>query len=788
MIDQSKGKSASGVRGGAPEFTGIVGQAEFKEALLAVAANGALDGLLIRGEKGTAKSTAVRALADLLPVQAVIEGCPYGCPPGAAERQCSECRTRTDPPTVDRRVPLVTVPLGATRERVVGTLSVADALAGEYEFDPGLLARSNRGILYVDEVNLLDDHLVDVLLDAAASGVNRVERDGVSLTHPADFTLVGSMNPEEGDLRPQLRDRFALQTTVTGCAEIDQRVAIIEGALGTGGSAPATTATTATTAGSGDERGGNRRGDEAAADSGHEQNTAATGERAPSARLCRARERLDEVDLPGDLLEKIARLCRDVGVEGHRGDIATARASRTLAALDGRPRVLESDVRRAAELALSHRLQSRPFEDTPDPEDVIDEQFDDRETAGGEAEASDDDSEGRRGNGGGSNEREKREGSGGNEDGKAGGDRNTVEDRSGADDTGDEDDTDSPGSSERVEEGTEADDSDGSGSDPSPSSGDERGGADVEASEGGDDSSENDGGDGNERGDGSDEDDNSTGATPLIPGGSAATVGEGRAPDLSAPDAVGDERGSDAESGSRSCAHPDVTGDGPRVRTERAERTEATDRIDAAASIRSASARGASTVESRDLRRSVRRREASSLVLFVVDASASMRPAMRAAKGVVLELLKDAYRERDEVGFVAFAGDDGEVLLPPTDSVTLAARHLKDLPTGDRTPLPAGLDTASAVLERADPATSIAAVVTDGRANVAEGSPVEETRAAARRLGTVASHTMVVDAGDEGDRIGLAGLVARETGGERVPLAALSAERVDATIGAAREI
>ena len=185
MVANAGGKKLSSL-----PFPAIVGQDELKRVLLTVAANDGLDGALIVGEKGTAKSTAVRALVDLLPEQRAVADCPYGCPPDAPERQCERCRERTDPPSTERPVPLVTLPLGATRERVVGTLSVSDALAGEYEFDPGLLARANRGILYVDEVNLLDDHLVDVLLDAAASGVNRVERDGVSVTHPAEFTLV----------------------------------------------------------------------------------------------------------------------------------------------------------------------------------------------------------------------------------------------------------------------------------------------------------------------------------------------------------------------------------------------------------------------------------------------------------------------------------------------------------------------------------------------------------------------------------------------------------------------
>jgi len=202
--------------------------------------------------------------------------------------------------------------------------------------------------------------------------------------------------------------------------------------------------------------------------------------------------------------------------------------------------------------------------------------------------------------------------------------------------------------------------------------------------------------------------------------------------------------------------------------------------VDAAASVRAAASRGSADIGSRDLRQSVRAGAASALVVFAVDASASMRPAMRAAKGTVLELLKDAYEHRDEVAFVAFAGEDGEVLLPPTDSVTLAARHLKDLPTGDRTPLAAGLETAAAVLERADPATSLVVPVTDGRANAA-GDPVAATRAAAQRLARQASQVLVVDAGEE--RAGLVDLVVDTTGGDRVPLDALSAERVDAAVG-----
>ncbi|WP_123538396.1 VWA domain-containing protein [Halosimplex salinum] len=711
MLDYGESINALHGRGDRPSLSGIVGQEGLKRAVLAVGANDDLDGLLVRGEKGTAKSTAVRALAGLLPDQEAVADCRYGCPPNESDAQCADCRERADPPTTERSVPFVTLPLGATRERVVGTLSTADALAGDHEFDPGLLARANRGVLYVDEINLLDDHLVDVLLDAAASGVNRVERDGVSVTHPAEFTLVGTMNPEEGDLRPQLRDRFALGVTVTGCDDLDDRVAIIDRALGREGGRTDST-------GDGDD--------------------------ARRRQLTAARERLSEVDLPAEFAAEIAELCRDAGVDGHRGDIATARAARTVAALDGRSKVIESDVRRAASLALPHRLRSRPFEDAPDPDDLIDEQFDggDGEDGQNADEAGGDD------DGTQSNEQSKD----GDADGSA--DRDAPERSAGRDGPDPVPDPDG-GRADGPNDGSE-DGNDGLGS--------EAAGADRATAD-----DEPDTGDGGEPSD----------ATPLVPGQSRASIGDGRAPDVGDPEALD---GESARNGRRARARPSADADGPRVRTER---TDPNGSVDAAASIRAAATRGGSSVESRDLRRSVRQSETGALVVFAVDASASMRPAMRAAKGTVLELLKDAYRQRDEVAFVAFAGEDADVLLPPTDSVTRAARHLKDLPTGDRTPLPDALRTTGDVIERADPDAGCVVLVTDGRANVATESPVGETREAARRLAGLDPHVVVVDA-DETET-GLNGLVADETDAVRVPLSALSADRVDAAVGTARE-
>ena len=687
-------------------FGSVVGQPRLKEALLCAAADDGLDGLLVTGEKGTAKSTLVRGLAELLPDQRAVADCPYGCPPDDRSRQCRDCRDRATFPVETRAVPLVTLPLGASRDRVVGTLSVSDALSGEATFEPGLLARANRGILYVDEVNLLDDHLVDVLLDAAASGVNRVERDGVSRVHPAEFTLVGTMNPEEGDLRPQLRDRFALSVEVEGVRDIGDRVAIIDGDLGDG-----------------PER--------------SDDDTETHRER-----LLGARELLDAVALTDGQKREIAELCVEAGVDGHRADIATARASRALAALDGRPTVTDGDIRRAASFALGHRMRSTPFEDAPDAEDVIDDHFEDGE----------DESES--------------EGDGESEDGP------DAEGSEGGDEGGS-----APRDGDAAD-GDESESRDGDGSDPERTPGDgetsgDRGEGDPTPAEADPDPSDGNEGESGDDGDGSDGEE---AATPLVPGASAGVTeptDRAAAPDIDAPDAE------DASGSGRADPTPSTRNEGVRVRTEPAD---SGGRIDAAASVRAAASRGGDRVETRDLRQSVRSGSGEALVVFAVDASASMRPAMAATKGVTLELLEGAYTERDSVAVVAFAGEDAEVLLPPTDSVTLAARHLKELPTGDRTPLPAGLRTTAEVIERADPAAAVAVVVSDGRAN-ADANPTADTRAAASALAETGARVVCVEAGDGR---GLLADVAEATGGTRLDLDALTAERVENELARSR--
>ncbi|MES3516045.1 MAG: VWA domain-containing protein [Natronomonas sp.] len=693
-------------------FGAVVGQTELKEALLLVALEDDLGGLLIEGEKGTAKSTLVRGLSELLGEQRVVADCPYGCPPpgaGGDDRRCADCRERTDPPVETRPVPLVTLPLGATRDRVVGTLSVSDALEGETNFDPGLLAAANRGLLYVDEVNLLDDHLVDTLLDAAASGRNRVERDGVSVTHPAEFVLIGTMNPEEGDLRPQLRDRFGLSVEVTGEEAIEDRVAVIDGALN------------GTT----------------------EDDTAAYGRR-----LETGAETIEAVELTDDQKATIAEVCLEAGVDGHRGDIATARAARGLAALDGRPTVLDGDLRRAAELALRHRTQSRPFEESVDTESLLDERFDEEGGEDGEAtedgedtdnRSDDDAAEGEVSREGGEDAESK------DTEDEPGGRRDGSPEHGGDEDVGDSEDEEG---SEQTEDGTER-----NGQTPGTSGGE--------------------GGDGGDSSDGGSDDTEEETAVPLLPGESREQPEPRPAAAPSIAESI--EAATSESGGGRADAEPSATGRGATVRTER---TDDRSGIDAAASVRAAATAGRDQVENRDLRRSVQAGDAEALVVFAVDASASMRPAMQQAKGVVLELLKDAYTERDAVSVVAFAGDESEVLLPPTDSVSLAARHLKELPAGDRTPLASGLETTAEVIRRADPEAAVVVLVSDGRANSGE-RPTEATREAAARLATTEAAVVCVDAGEE---TGLLGDVIETTDGSLVSLDALTAEAVDAAV------
>jgi Mg-chelatase subunit ChlI len=320
-------------------FTAIVGQDKMKRALLLNAISPRIGGVLIRGERGTAKSTAVRALADLLPEIAIVQGCPFSCDPQDGSNLCEFCQGRLAHgetfEVAQRRIRLIDLPVSATEDRVVGTLDIERAIRqGERHFEPGVLAAANRGILYVDEVNLLDDHVVDILLDSAAMGVNVVEREGISFQHPAQFILVGTMNPEEGELRPQLLDRFGLCVEIKTLLDPQERVEIVARRLRY----------------EQDPEGFRREWQDE--------------EDALSQRIVLARKLLPQVSYSERDLYAIAYLTAELNVDGHRGDIVILKAALAHAAFSGRRAISAQDILLAAELALPHRLRKRPFQDT----------------------------------------------------------------------------------------------------------------------------------------------------------------------------------------------------------------------------------------------------------------------------------------------------------------------------------------------------------------------------------------------------------------------------------------
>ncbi|MCI5193100.1 MAG: magnesium chelatase ATPase subunit I [Candidatus Electrothrix sp. AU1_5] len=331
-------------------FVAIVGQEQMKLALYLNLINPTLSGVLIRGEKGTAKSTAVRALADILPMIEVVRDCPFQLTPTDGTALCQQCfhsecreqRMSGQAPVQQRRIKVVELPVGATEDRVVGTMDLEHAIhKGEKRIEPGLLAEAHRGILYVDEVNLLDDHVVDVLLDAAAMGASTIEREGISFSHPARFVLVGTMNPEEGELRPQLLDRFGLSVRVTGIQDRDSRVQVMERRVAF------------------DE-------DPAAFAANWDNESLDLVERIEAARSL-----YTEVSISRDLLFSIADFCLELGVDGHRGDIIIMKTAKALAAFAGRTEVQQNDVDTAAELALPHRMRRQPLMEVDDTAEKI---------------------------------------------------------------------------------------------------------------------------------------------------------------------------------------------------------------------------------------------------------------------------------------------------------------------------------------------------------------------------------------------------------------------------------
>lgn len=327
-------------------FTAIVGQEQMKKALILNIINPSLGGVLIRGEKGTAKSTAVRALAELMPEREHVKGCKFGCDP-IGSNLCDDCmklKAQGEKFEVEKsNMKVIDLPVSSTEDRVVGTLDIEYAIKnGEKKFELGILAQANRNILYVDEINLLDDHVVDVLLDSAAMGINTIEREGISYSHPSRFTLVGTMNPEEGDLRPQLLDRFGLVVDVVGENDKEQRALVVKRRLE------------------------------------YEENPKefcqqfSQNQKDLVNKIQNAKQKLSKVTYDDNILELAAELSIAFGVDGHRADIVMIKTALTIAAFDGRDKATTNDLKEAAIYVLPHRLRRRPFESRILDIDIID--------------------------------------------------------------------------------------------------------------------------------------------------------------------------------------------------------------------------------------------------------------------------------------------------------------------------------------------------------------------------------------------------------------------------------
>ncbi len=315
-------------------FSAIVGQDDMKRALTLTAIDPSIGGVLVFGDRGTGKSTAVRALAGLLPPIEAVRGCPYNCAWGAPNPACPHCSEHAPEQAETRPCPVVDLPLGVTEDRVVGALDLERALTrGEKAFEPGLLARAHRGFLYIDEVNLLEDHIVDLLLDVAASGENVVEREGLSVRHPARFVIVGSGNPEEGELRPQLLDRFGLSVDVASPTTIADRVEVI------------------------------RRRDAYEREPAPFMKKWRAADTRQRKQILEARDRLGTVATPDAALEKTAELCIALGADGLRGELTLMRAARALAAFDGAEAITSAHLRAVSGLALRHRLRRDPLDE-----------------------------------------------------------------------------------------------------------------------------------------------------------------------------------------------------------------------------------------------------------------------------------------------------------------------------------------------------------------------------------------------------------------------------------------
>lgn len=680
-------------------FTAIVGQEEIKKSLILNAINPGIGGVLIKGDKGTGKTTAVRAIADLLPLIPVVKGCPFNCDPQDMDSSCEICRLKNRE-IEEKKMKVVELPLGSTEDRVVGSIDINKALKeGIKALEPGILAEANRNILYVDEINLLDDHLVDVLLDAAAYGINNVEREGISISHPSKFMLVGTMNPAEGELRPQLADRIGLHIIVSSILDINDRVTIMD------------------------------RREQFEKDPDSFKKLFAQEQKDLLDKIVIARRLLPQVQIDNDLMELIARISLEAGVDGHRADIAVLKTSKAIAAYNGRVQVNEDDLKEAITLVLGERIPGK----SQDPDNVCKqmnkaksemEREKEKEREKQEKEQKKDQDQDDVDEDGGDRESEKQSS---DEDGSESESDESVNQNSDEIDQNKEPEN-KPANSENQSENQNSNQSDNN----SPNSAENTEDTQPSNNSSGGDISNN-----NEKGQklfSENKNDGNIGSSDVGIDIKKLLKVKGKKKDRL--------YGKRVES---------KTEKGKYVRSRFSSQRPKDIAIDATLRAAAIKSSGKIKVEPQDLREKVRKHGARASIALVVDISGSMVSEKKAhrVKSILNQIIKDAQRHKDKLSVIGFKGREAEVIIPTTKRAAAFQSKVDDIRVGGTTPLAAGLKKGLEILiseKKNKEYVPMMVVLTDGMPNVGiKHSPSRDALDLAEKLNENHIHTVVVN-------------------------------------------
>ncbi|MEN6553907.1 MAG: VWA domain-containing protein [Methanobacterium sp.] len=658
-------------------FSAIVGQENVKKALILNAINPGIGGVLIKGDKGTGKTTAVRALADLLPSLKVVKGCPFNCDPDDEESACDTCKSN-NAEIEEKKMRVVELPLGSTEDRVVGSINIEKALKeGTRALEPGILAEANRNILYIDEINLLDDNLVDVLLDAAAYGINIVEREGISVSHPSRFILVGTMNPAEGELRPQLSDRIGLHIIVHSIMDIEDRVEIMA------------------------------RREEFERDPTAFKRKFRTSQKEILDNILNARALLKDVKISPELMKIIAHVCVDMGVDGHRADIAILKTSKTIAAYNKHLTVDYNDVEEAAMLVLGERLQ-KSYDQKKIKEklekaisDTEDEQKEDENEAQEEQDNSEGDSE-----------------TAENQDEKAHDDENQSHEGQNEDDSGLKPETEENQEEVDDEEDQPPEEQGNVNVAPHPAEQPEdpekeKKGIMLKSIE--------------EEGTPVDSDDDEVDIKKLLKmKGKKKNRLYGKRVDSK-------------------------TQKGKYIKSKIPKNVSNDIAIDATLRAAAIKSNGSINVKNEHIRHKVRKHGARASIALVVDISGSMFSQRKAnkIKGILNQLIEDINHHNDKISVIGFKGQEAEVIIPTTRRASSFKEKVDNIRVGGTTPLAAGLKKGLELLKKEkvkEEFVPMMIVLTDGMPNVGiNNRPAEDALKIAADLKENEIHTIIVN-------------------------------------------